>query len=271
MNYEFSLAHLTVLDCAPPEMIYIADMCGYDYVGIRPIYLGLSDEPNYNLAKNSELLEQTKRALRDTEIEIHDIELAKIDENRDMEDYEPAMKISSQLGAKRVISSIWTDDEEIYLRKFKKLCDIAEDYDLTVELEFVTWASVKYLKETVEVLEKADRKNAGLLIDTLHFHRSRVNLQDLETVPDEWFNFVHLCDGPGKLPSIDDEEELIKTGRDERLYIGEGGINIDGILQRIPDDVVYSLELPHLERVSELGYAEHARRCLESAKEYLFE
>jgi hypothetical protein len=33
--------------------------------------------------------------------------------------------------------------------------------------------------------------------------------------------------------------------------------------------VPYSIELPHLERVKELGYAEHAWRCLKTAKEYL--
>jgi hypothetical protein len=32
--------------------------------------------------------------------------------------------------------------------------------------------------------------------------------------------------------------------------------------------MVYSIELPHLARVKEMGYAEHAFRCLESAKAY---
>ena len=32
--------------------------------------------------------------------------------------------------------------------------------------------------------------------------------------------------------------------------------------------MVYSIELPNLARVREMGYAEHAFRCLESAKAY---
>ena len=40
MNYQYSLAHLTVLGCATPEMIYLAARAGYDYVSPRLIYMG---------------------------------------------------------------------------------------------------------------------------------------------------------------------------------------------------------------------------------------
>jgi hypothetical protein len=38
-------------------------------------------------------------------------------------------------------------------------------------------------------------------------------------------------------------------------------------LNRLPE-MPCSIELPHLARVKELGYAEHAWRCLESARKY---
>ena len=86
---EFSLAHLTVLGCPPPEMAYIAAMTGYDYISIRPIYMGLPGEPNYDLANNKTMLKQTKRALNDTGLKVHDIELAKIEDGRNVRQYEP--------------------------------------------------------------------------------------------------------------------------------------------------------------------------------------
>ena len=55
--------------------------------------------------------------------------------------------------------------------------------------------------------------------------------------------------------------------REERLYVGEGGVPVADILNRMPK-MVYSIELPHLARAKEFGYAEHAFRCLESAKAY---
>ena len=44
----------------------IAARAGYDYVSLRPIYMGLPGEPNYELAENPQMLKQTKRALAAT-------------------------------------------------------------------------------------------------------------------------------------------------------------------------------------------------------------
>ena len=258
MSKEFSLAHLTVLGCPPPEMTYIAAMTGYDYVSIRPIYMGLPGEPNYDLASNKEMLKQTKTALRETGLGVHDIELAKIENGRNVKQYEPAIEVAAELGAKSVLSSIWTPDRNFY---------IANKYGLNVDLEFVTWASVFDLKGAVDVLKTVNKDNAGIMVDTLHFYRSKVKLEELDEVPREWFHFAHICDGPKEIPT--DKESLIYTGRDARLYVGEGAIDIASILDKLPQDTVYSIELPHIERVKEIGYAEHARRCLQTAKEYL--
>jgi sugar phosphate isomerase/epimerase len=56
--------------------------------------------------------------------------------------------------------------------------------------------------------------------------------------------------------------------REERLYVGEGGIDVAGILSHMPP-CVYSIELPNKALHEEFGYAEHATRCLETLKAYL--
>jgi sugar phosphate isomerase/epimerase len=266
MTRKFSIAHLTVLGCAPPEMTYLAARAGYDFVSFRPIYVGLPGEPNYCLAENKEMLNQTKKALADTGIKLHDIELARIYDGLDPRKYLPAIEVAAELGGKCVLSSIWTPQRNFAIECFAELCDLAKPFGMTVDLEFVTYADVKNLKETVDVLHAAKRDNCGIMIDTIHFARSRVVLEELDTVPREWFHFAHLCDGPAEIPTT--REGLIHTARDERLYAGEGGIDIAAILNRIPE-VVYSIELPHLARVKELGAAEHAWRCLETAKKYM--
>jgi len=50
LKQEYSLAHLTVLGCTPPEMTYIAARAGYDYVSIRLISMGLPREPRTMLS-----------------------------------------------------------------------------------------------------------------------------------------------------------------------------------------------------------------------------
>ncbi|MDT8861468.1 sugar phosphate isomerase/epimerase [Alkalihalobacillus sp. MEB130] len=266
MTHEFSIAHLTALGCTPPELTYIASRAGYDFVSLRPIYMGLHDEPNYALAENKEMLRETKRAFSDTGIKLLDIELARIYDGVDPKSYLPAFEVAAELGGRHVLSSIWTEDYHYAIEKFAELCDLAKPFGLTIELEFVPIASVKNLKGALDVLHTVKRENAGLMIDAHHFHRSGDKIEDLDSVPREWFRYFHLCDAPADIPSS--KEEMTRILREERLYVGEGGIDIKSIIQRIPK-VPYSIELPHSKRSQELGYEEFARRCLQTAKEYL--
>jgi len=266
MRARFSLAHLTVMGCAPPEMTYIAARAGYEFVSYRIIHMGLPGEPNYALAQNKEMLRQTQTALRDTGLKLNDIELGRIHDGLKPAQYRPAMEVAAELGGRAIISSIWTEDRSFATEAFGELCALARPLGLTVDLEFPTWASVNTLKQALEVLRATGQDNAGILIDTLHFYRSRVTLAELDEVDPRRFHFAHLCDGPRDIPTT--REELIHTGRDERLYVGEGAIDIASILKRLPE-VPYSIELPHLARAKELGYAEHAARCLSTARNYL--
>lgn len=247
-------------------MTYIAARAGYDFVSYRPIYMGLPGEPNFDLAANPQLLRQTKTALASTSLRVLDIELARVDDGLDPKKYLPALEVGAELGAKHVISSIWTADRVFATECYAQLCDLARPLGLTMDLEFVTFANARTLQDVLEVLRTVRRENAGVLVDMLHFSRSRVTLAELDGVPREWFHFVHLCDAPAAIPAT--TEGLIRTAREERLYLGEGGIPVAAILRRIPD-VPYSIELPNLARVKELGYTEHAFRCLQTAKDYL--
>ena len=263
MATQYSLAHLTVLGCPPPEMTYIAARAGYDFISIRPILMGLPGEPNYSLADNPTMLRQTRKALAETGVKLHDIELARIYDDMHPTKYLPAMEVSAELGGRAVLSSIWTNNREYAIEKFGEVCDLAKPFGLTVDLEYVPIAGVRSLAEAVQVLRAVNRDNAGLMVDTHHFQRAGDQLEALDQLPREWFHFAHLCDAPAEIPA--EREELIRIMREGRLYLGEGGIDVAGILSHMPE-MVYSIELPNLEYVREKGYAEHAFRCLETAK-----
>lgn len=264
---KYSLAHLTILGCPPPELIYIAARAGYDYVSLRPIALGLPNEPKYLLAEDKILMKQTKDALAHTGLKLHDVELARVVKEVEPKTYLPAMEVAAELGGKSLLSSAWVDDYNYIVDFYAELCDLAKPFGLTVDFEFVTWSAIKTLKDAMRMLRDAKRDNCGIMVDTLHFSRSRVRLEELDEIPREWIHFVHICDGPSEIPDINDKEALIHTGRDARLYVGEGGIDIAAIVNRLPN-VPCSIELPHLARAKEYGCAEHAWRCLESAKKY---
>ena len=85
-------------------------------------------------------------------------------------------------------------------------------------------------------------------------------------MPRGWFHFAHICDAPAEIPTR--KEEMVHILREARMDVGKGGIDVAEILHHMPP-VVLSIEEPNIERVREMGYAEHAFRCLEAAKSYI--
>ncbi len=266
MGRQYSLAYLTVLGCPPPEQIYIAGRAGYDYASLRPIYMGLPGEPDFSLKPGSELMRNTKTAMAETGVGILDIELARIVEGMDMPKYEAACAAAAELGAKHLLTSIWTEDRTFYIDKFGEVCDLAKRYGMTADLEYVPIAGVRNLRAALDVLNAVARDNMGLMIDLHHFHRAHDAVEDLAAVPRELFHFCHLCDAPAEIPA--DPNEMTRILREARSYVGEGGIDVASILDAMPE-ITCSIELPNVSRSRVLGNAEFAARCLETAQAYL--
>ena len=261
----YSLAHLTLINCTPPELVYIAARAGYDAVSPRFIPMNVAGEFTQSPLDKS-IVQATKTALSTTGLQVLDVELARITENCDPRTFVPAMELGGELGAKRMIMSAWTntrDDHEFIVDCYAETCDLAAPYGMTVDLEFPSFSRIRTLDEALDIVRAADRPNAGILVDTLYLHLSRVDVAELLHVSSELFHFLHVSDA---LPGIADTREgMIQLARDARLYPGEGCIDFKGIIQRMPP-LDYSIELPNQSRITELGYEEHARRCLIHAK-----
>lgn len=268
MKKQYSLAYLTVSGCAPPEMTYIAARTGYDFVSLRLIPMGVPGEKPH-LPEDREMIRKTKAALKETGIKVLDLELARILDDVDPLSYLPAMEAAAELGAKHVISSAWTtsrDDRNFIVDRYAEICDQANSFGLTVNLEFPTFSRLTNLQEAADIVRAASRPNGGIFIDTLYFHYSRTRLDELEVLPREWFNFMHICDTSEDIPTS--RNGMVHVARDERLYFGEGCIDFVEILDRLPP-MPYSIELPNIKRLKKYGYEGHARRCLETARQCL--
>jgi sugar phosphate isomerase/epimerase len=261
----YSLAHLTLINATPAELVYIAARAGYDAVSPRFIPMKVPGEFS-ETPVSKEQIQATKTALATTGVKVLDVELARITEDVDPRSFERALELGGELGARHMIMSAWTptrDDRNFLIDVYAETCDLAAGYGLTVDLEFPSFSRLRTLDETLDIVRAADRPNGGILVDTLYLHLSRVDLGELLHVPSELFHFLHISDC---LPGIADTREgMIQLARDARLYPGEGWIDFNGIIERMPP-MNYSIELPNQSRVAELGYEEHARRCLQHAK-----
>ena len=264
-NPLYSLAHLTLINCTPAELVYVAARAGYDAVSPRFITMNVPGEFTHAPLDKAQV-QDTKTALATTGIKVLDIELARISEDCDPREFEAALELGGELGAGHMIMSAWTtrrDDRNFLLDIYSETCDLAAPYGLTIDLEFPSFSRLRTLDEVLDIVRAADHPNGGVLVDTLYLHLSRVDLGELLHVPPEWLHFLHISDC---LPGIADTREgMIQLARDARLYPGEGWIDFAGIIERCPP-MNYSIELPNQCRVAELGYEEHARRCLTNAK-----
>ena len=267
MKRKFSLLYLTAAKCPPPEMIYLASRAGYSHVSLRTITMGLPGELNFGLSFNSGLLRNTRTALAETGVKLLDIECARIDEKTNLQRYLPEMEIAAELGAEAVTANVWTANKDYNSDIFGQLCEQAKNYGLRVNLEFVTWSAIRNIGDAVELINASGADNAAIAVDTLHFHRSQCTLDELDKIPAPMLGALHLCDAPGEIPQ--DAERLIHTGRAERLYLGEGGVDVASIVRRMPSDMVCAIEIPNIERTNVIGCAEHVHRSLEIAKNYL--
>ncbi len=264
MSHEFSLSYLTVPGVTPPEQTEIAARTGYDMVSYRLYQLGVAGEPDIDPIA-PQMIRDTRSALAATGLTCFDIELMRIIRSVDVSVYEPAFAAGAELGARQAICSAWTDvrnDRGYLVDRFADLCDLARPYGLTVNLEFPAFSRLTTLEEAIDILEHAECPNQGILVDTLYMHFNKASLLELERVPDEWINFMHVCDAEDLVYT---RQEMIDVARDGRLYPGEGAIDFS-VIDFLDPDLPIAIELPNARRTAELGNEQHARNCLEGAR-----
>ena len=109
----------------------------------------------------------------------------------------------------------------------------------------------------MRVLGGAARSNGGLLVDAIHFFRAGDSPQALAKVPRRFLRYVQLCDARPERPA--DMQEIIRQARSDRLFPGEGGLDLKGLLGALPAGIPISLEIPVAKKIEPL---ERARRAL---------
>lgn len=269
---KFSLAYLTIPGTDPISQIKIAADAGYNSVSLRTIPLGLPGEPNFDIHNNESLFNEIKQAMREFNMPVHDIELARVLPDFDVTQYEPAFEKAAMLGVKEILGSIWTRDKAYYTEQVATICEIAKRYGMNYHVEFLPWAGVRNLQEAITLVDSLDLDNLYIMIDTLHAARAGVTPEEIVRTDKKYFGFMHICDGPAgpnNDPVLDNilDELMLHTAREGRLYCGEGVCDIAGMVRAVPD-VTLSIELPNAIEMEQRGAPRHARQALVTAKEY---
>lgn len=126
------------------------------------------------------------------------------------------------------------------VRVLNELADIAEKHRVGLAFEFLGQAdcSVQTLDLDKKIIERVNRKNVGLVIDTFHFYAGNSSLEAIETLDPEKLFIFH----------INDAEDLPKQDLTDahRLYPGLGILPIKEIKEKfdkIGYDRMVSIEI----------------------------
>lgn len=263
MPRTFSLAYLTVPGTGPCELIRMARDAGYDYVSLRTIPMGQPGEPQVHLEEDPALFEKVRQTLQECDMKVLDIELVRVREDLP-EDCRPAFEKGAALGAGHVLCSVWTKDLAFAAGRLSSVCKQAAEFGLTVDLEFPVLSEVKTLRDTVELMDKVGAPNLKILMDMIYVHLDGNTFDSIRNYSSEKYGMIHLCDWPKETGGLG-QTELVRGGR---AYVGEGAADIAAYIKALPEDLPISIELPNLAEIEKRGNLGHARRCLETAKEY---
>jgi sugar phosphate isomerase/epimerase len=255
----FSLAHLTLLDHTPVELIAVAARSGYQKVGIR-LTAASPGGAAYPLMRDAPALRETLARIRDTGVGVFDLEIIRIGAGFQASEYLPFFEVGGRLGAKAMLVAGDDPDEARLTASFAALCEASAPFGLSADLEFMPWTKVPDAQTASRIVSDAAQPNGGILVDALHFARSATSLADIAGIPRQRLNYAQICDAPAEIPTT--VEGLIHTARCERLLPGEGGIDLAGLFKSLPGDLPISVEIPNEKRLAELGAEQWARRAL---------
>ena len=174
MSRKYSLAYLTIPGTAPVDQIRIAAEAGYDFVSLRTIPMHLPNEPEFLMHRDDALFKDTAAALKEYGMKVNDIELARIRPDLNLDEFAPAFEKAAELGATDVLGSVWSRDKAYYRHGVAKVADMAKQFGLCYNVEFLPWAGIRNLQEAITMADTLQRDNLFIMVDTLHAGRAGV-------------------------------------------------------------------------------------------------
>ena len=260
---EISLAHLTVLDTTPPELVTVAAAAGFRTIGIRLTATPSVGVPPYDILHDGPLLRETLRRLADTGVSVLDTEFLRFEPEYPVGIPDGFLEVSARLGAHNVVVMSAEPDEVRTLERFCELCDRAAQYGLHVGLEFAIYTGVRTLAHAAQVVARSKRPNASVLIDALHFSRSGGIPAHVAQIDPALLRYAQICDAAPEMPGPGDTPALIREARTGRLLPGEGVLPLRELVAALPATAPLAVEAP-CRAMADLSARERAKRAYQA-------
>ncbi|NRA08850.1 MAG: sugar phosphate isomerase/epimerase [Myxococcales bacterium] len=174
----------------------------------------------------------------------------------------PILEVAARYGAEQVLAVFMepeAPEPAACVAGFARLCDLAAEHDLRVSLEFLPWSGIPDLRSAWQLVERCERDNAGLTLDTWHWQRQPggPDFETLAGIPGARIHFLQLSDAPAQA-----EEDLVDETLRARRLPGEGDVDFAGLQKALNAIGARPLAAPEVfnAELLALGPAEMARR-----------
>jgi sugar phosphate isomerase/epimerase len=263
---ELSLAHLSVLDATPPELVTVAAQAGFRKIGIRLSATPSVGVPPYDMLGDTPVLRETLARLAATGLSVLDVEFLRFEPDEPKGIPEGFLEAGARLGAQYVLVMSAEPLAARSLERFCDLCERAQQYGLNVCLEFAIYTGVRTLAEAAHLVKKSGYANASVLVDALHFSRSGGLPSDLAGIDASLFRYAQICDAAPVIPT--GSGDLIREARTGRLLPGEGALPLRDLVAALPAAIPLAIEAP-VRASAGLPALERARRAYRSMRALL--
>jgi sugar phosphate isomerase/epimerase len=262
---ELYIAPGMLADVPPLAFLETARDAGYHGVGLRlqespelPIFPIVGDEP---------LIRDIQSTLGDSGLKVLDILAFYLLPETDVRDYEPALALGTQLGARYALTQGNDPDWNRLCGTFDRFCILARQFGLTPILEFCADQTLATLGQTLELLEQTGHSEIPILVDPVHLIRSEGSSADLQNVDPKRFPYAQMSDGV--LTAGEPNLELAKKrGVGERRMPGDGTLPLREIFTALPIGLPISVEVI-MDRPPEISPLMWATIALQKTREIL--
>ena len=238
---DLGLAHLTALDLAPVALVAEAARAGFSFIGLRAIP-ATAGGPAYPTRMGTDAHRELKRSLAGEGVRLNEIEFLQLTPRIDIPALAGLFEAAADLGAVAVTASGDDDDPVRLTAHFADLCDLAQQFGLRVDLEFMRWRAIGSLPQAAAIVRGAGKANGTILVDALHLHRCGGKPGDLISIPAHYLRAAQICDVVADMPASD--AAIIAEAREGRLPPGEGALPLGELLEALPVDASLSVEMP---------------------------
>jgi sugar phosphate isomerase/epimerase len=254
---EISLAHLSLIEAEPAQLIRIASQAGFGLVDLRLAPATATDRV-YTSQERARLCRELLPILRDTGVRVWDVEIVRLNGLTGPEDHLPLLEAAALLGARRVKVVCDSDDHALAAATLAGLCTLAAPLGLTIDLEYMVFSGVKSLQAAREIVHAAGQPNLRVLVDALHWMRAGETAAQIAAARAD-LGYVQLCDGRLEAPA--GRDLLVREARTSRLPPGEGRFALVDLLHAMPALCVVSVEVPLPPGQDEAAHARHLLRA----------